>query len=291
MLAHDLKNILELIPSSMEFIKQASIEEDYPVDSPDSTIASGLRINYQIKVAHRPVDYDVINLVKKASILWGVQDTIEDLSKGLVKRAEPVDMKADAELKQEMFMTKLAGLHVDFKELAKEAQLLVEQFKEHVDSEDVLRYSCQGVLNKQAAVNALESRAYVTGNEGFTKLAESLKKTDTYKLSTTELQKVAEVVTLMDSKAGLHLKGFNFYKEAIMVKEADIKGSMTILINGKDVPYEKVMRLGKERLVSALGKEFEGELGKSPVQDKEVLETLPLDLQKVVSSLLRNVST
>ena len=69
MLAHDLKNILTLVPSAMEHIKQASIEADYPVESPDSTIASGLRINYQIKVAHRPVDLETINLVKKAANL------------------------------------------------------------------------------------------------------------------------------------------------------------------------------------------------------------------------------
>lgn len=289
MLAHDLKQILELVPSAMDFIKQASIEDDYPVDSPDSTIASGLRINYQVKVAHQPVDYETINLVKKASELWGVQDRIEELSKGLVKKAEPVDMKKDAAFKQDVFSGKTCGIGVDITELAKEAQHLVEVYKEHVDSEDVLRYSCQGVLNKQAAINALESRAYVTGNEGFSKIASSLETTNTDKLEVSELQKLAEVVTMMDKKAGLQFKGFNFYRETIMVKEADIKSCMTVLVDGKDVPYEKLQKLGNWRIGQALGKDVEKALGKSPVEDKEVIETLPLDLQRVLSNMLRNV--
>lgn len=289
MLAHDLKSILELVPSAMEHIKQASVEDDYPVDSPDSTIASGLRINYQIKVAHRPVDYETINLVKKASALWGVTETIEDLSQGLVLQRPTPSVAEQAMIKQSSFIGKTSGVYVDFAELAKEAQLLVEQFKEHVDSEDVLRYSCQGMLNKQAAVNALKSRAYATGNEEFTKLANSVQETNTDKLQTEELQKLAEVVTMLDKKAGLHFKGFNFYRETIMVKEADIKSSMTVLIDGKDVPYEKLQKLGNSRIGDALGKDVGAALGKSPVGDKEVLETLPLDLQKVLSGMLRNV--
>ncbi len=289
MLAHDLKNILELVPSAMEHIKQASIEDDYPVDSPDSTIASGLRINYQIKIAHKPVDYETIDLVKKASALWGVTGLIEELSSGLVPKEVKADVSEDVLFKQSMFSSKTAGIGVDFAVLAKEAQVLVDHFKEHVDSEDVLRYSCQGVLNKQAAIDALNSRAYATGKEEFTKLAHSLEATNTGKLTTNELQKLAEVVTMLDKKAGLHLKGFNFYRETIMVKEADIKSSMTVLINGKDVPYEKIEKLGSVRIGDALGKDVGASLGKSPVEDKEVIETLPLDLQRVLSGMLRNV--
>jgi hypothetical protein len=289
MLAHDLKNILELVPLAMGHIKQASIEDEYPVDSPDSTIASGLRINYQIKVAHRPVDYETIDLVKKASTLWGVTDLIEKLSVGLVHKLPEDDMAKEAALKQAVFSGKTSGLGVDFVTLAKEAQELVKNYNEHVDSEDVLRYSCQGVLNKQAAVNALTSRAYATGNAEFTKLAQSVNETNTDKLSTGDLQKLAEVVTMLDKKAGLQFKGFNFYRETIMVKEADIKSSMTVLIDGKDVPYEKLQKLGNSRIGDALGKDVGSALGKSPVEDKEVLETLPLDLQKVLAGMLRNV--
>ncbi len=289
MLAHDLKEILDLVPSAMEHIKQASIEDEYPVDSPDTTIASRLRIDYQIKVAHRPVDFETINLVKKAADLWGVTQTIESLSTDLTPRRPGVNHAEEAMMKQSEFSSKTAGVGVDFAELAKEAQHLVDKFKEHVDSEDVLRYSCQGVLNKQAALNALNSRAYATGKEEFTKLAHSLETTNTDKLSTSELQKLAEVVTMLDKKAGLHFKGFNFYRETIMVKEADIKSQMTILIDGKDVPYEKIQKLGAYRIGSALGKDVGDALGKSPVEDKEIIETLPLDLQKVLSGMLRNV--
>lgn len=289
MLAHDLKNILELVPSAMGFIKQASIEEEYPVDNPDSTIASGLRINYQIKVAHKPIDYEILNLVKKASILWGVEEKIEELSKGLIKKAEVEDKQELALFKQETFMNKVGGFNTDYNGLAKEAAELVKEFGEHVDSEDVLRYSCQGVLNKQAALAALESRAVVTGIEEFAKIAKALETEKVEKFSTEELQKLAECVTMLDKKANLQVKGFNFYREAIMVKEADIKSAVTILIDGKEVPYEKIQRLGKDRIVGALGKEFGSELGKGPINDKEVLETLPLDLQKVLSALLKGM--
>lgn len=288
MLAHDIKNILELVPSAMEFVKQASIEDEYPVDSPDSTIASGLRINYLIKVAHQPVDLDTINMVKKAGILWGVQDKINELSVGLIKKASETSRKDAAAFKQNVFMDKIGGFNTDHLELAKEAAFLVHEYEEHVDSEDVLRYACQGELNKQAAVDALNSRAYVTGNDQFIKLAEALVATKG-RLETEELQKLAECVTMLDKKANLQVKGFNFYREAIMVKEADIKSCMTVMIDGKDVPYEKIQRLGKDRIASALGSEFGTALGSGPVSDKEVLETLPLDLQKVLAAQLRGV--
>ena len=289
MLAHDLKKILELVPEAMTFIKLASIEDDYPVDNPDSTIASGLRINYQVKVAHKPIDLETINLVKKASTLWNVQDKIDELSKGFEHKPAVMEKSAEAKVKQEIFNAKTSGFSLNFNELSKEAKQLVDNYNEHIDSEDVLRYSCQGVLNKQAALNGLESRAYVTGDEGFTKIAEALAETNTNKLTVDELQKLAELVTTMDEKAGLHLKGFNFYRESIMVKEADIKSAMTICVNGKDVPYEKIQRLGKERIGTYLGKDISDAMGKSPVEDKEVLETLPLDLQKVLHSALKNV--
>lgn len=288
MLAHNMKDILELVPSAYEFVKQASIEEEYPVDNPDSAIASGLRINYLIKVAHKPVDLDTINLVKKACILWGVTAKVNELSEGLTKKSSEVSKKDAAAFKQDVFLSKLGSFNTDHAELAKEAAFLVHEYEEHVDSEDVLRYACQGELNKQAAIDALNSRAYVTGNEQFTKLAEALSATKE-RLQTEEIQKLAECVTMLDKKANLQVKGFNFYRETILVKEADIKSCMTVMINGQDVPYEKIQRLGKDRIAGALGAEFGTALGSGPVSDKEVLETLPLDLQKVLASLLRNV--
>jgi hypothetical protein len=94
---------------------------------------------------------------------------------------------------------------------------------------------------------------------------------------------------LLDKKAGLDIMGFNFYKEALIVKKAAYAGGLSVKVDGQDVPYSKIQALGKERIGSFLGKDIGASLTEDPVNDKAVIESLPLDSQKMLASILKSV--
>src|SRR5574343_646484 len=79
MLAHNIKKVLELAPEATELVKQASLEEEFPLTSKDNVIASYLVASYLEKVASRPISEAVFALIKKAVDLYDVNDVVEPL--------------------------------------------------------------------------------------------------------------------------------------------------------------------------------------------------------------------
>ena len=80
MLAYDLNNILQIVPEAVGMVKEASLSEDFPTDSKDSTLASGLQIAYLTKVAGEIVDYVIQDKVSRAAIAYGISDELEKLA-------------------------------------------------------------------------------------------------------------------------------------------------------------------------------------------------------------------
>ncbi len=87
MLAYDVKNILALIPEAEPMIKQATVEEDYPIDSKASYLASSLRFTYLTKIAGRQVDYDAYEALEKGARVYNCADELADLTTKIVKAA------------------------------------------------------------------------------------------------------------------------------------------------------------------------------------------------------------
>lgn len=293
MLAHSIKPILELVPEAREFIKLASVDQDYPVNNRDSCIASAMALKYHECVDGRPVDIFAIEKVAKAIELYNVTEQVKDLNYKLIKSAHSKLVEDHRDHAGE-YLTKEASFEgaqtgfVDITELAEKASDLYKEAsaKKVEPSDSVKRYSGHGYLDKKAAVEALAARYQATSNVGFAKIASALGRMDTLTLKPETVYDVAYTVSCMDKEAGLCAKGFNFFNEAVMTKSA--ASAMQITLMNKPYAYEDVLRLGSSRISQYLGKDVADELDKGPANAKAVLETLPMDMQQILCSLLKN---
>lgn len=296
MLAHNLKDILTLIPEARELVKLASVEEEFPTDNSDSASASYLRVHYLMKVANKPVDEVTFNLVKTAAELYGVKNKLDKLLPRLdqiEKKAVAIEKynKPNIKIVEAGFEGDLAGFgFLGIEKIASTAEEIVNNYGEEVTSTEVLRYSGRCWLNKEAAIQSIANRVSAIPNQSdkvpFVKVArlivESVKENDFPVIG-----EICKTVTLLDKKAGLDIIGFNFYKEALITKEAAV-GGLTVSLAGEQVPYTKIVRFGKDRIGSSLGNDIASSLIDDPVNDKAVLESLPRDLQIMLASLVKS---
>src|ERR1700745_4179518 len=96
MLAYTLNNILELIPEILPLVKQASVDEEFPIDNRDSVLASALQLKYFEKIAYEPVDFTTLEKVAFAVKTYGIKDQVDKLSTEMVKAAENLKTETDA---------------------------------------------------------------------------------------------------------------------------------------------------------------------------------------------------
>lgn len=282
---HTLRKILELAPEVLGHIKQAKVNQEFPTDCKDSVLASALEIEYMTKIAHKLVDPNAYAKVQKAVDLYGLGDEVARFSSSMVKVANVSEETAiDKELRaaEAMFESNLGG-NYDLEKVAQQAETLVEYYEDEIKSDLVKRYAGDCGLNKSAALVALKRRHFVTKNSDFVKLAEALEEVDEYKLSRSDLCKLASTVTKLDKESCLPCGSFDFYKEAFITKQAAVS-AMPISIAGSQIPYENIVRMGKSNLAQVIGSDVVSELGdlSDAPTVKAVLESLPLDLQKLL---------
>lgn len=295
MLAHSLKQILELVPEALPLVKQASIEQEMPLDSKDSAIATALHVKYMEKIAHKPIDVFALEKVAKAVHVYGIGEQVAELTETMVKAAHAKSI-AEQNGTSENYFLKVAAFEGDLGNLSVEersttAKALYKEAKERnvEPSEAVTLYSGHGFLSKEAAVKALAVRFHATKNSDFVKIASSIGRTPDAYLTDDVLTDLSDTVSKMDQIHGLHFKGHNFYKEAFFVKEAAFKSALNVRIAGKDVPYESLERLGREKIATYIGADVAKEMDGGPQNFKAVVETLPLDMQRVLGNLVKNV--
>lgn len=293
MLAHNMKDILTLVPEAAEFVKKANLEEEFPVDNSDSAAASYLRANYLVKVAGKTVSEDVFALTKKAVDLYGIKDKLDALLpkfNTMQKQANASGPSVPVKVVEASFEGDLTGFgFLSLEKTASCARDLWDQYGEEIKSEEVRRYAGRAWLNKEAAVIGLANRYHATKGKctEFVKIARLVN--DQVKPNDFEaIGNLCQTITALDKKAGLDIIGFNFYKEALITKEAEFVGSCKVMLAGEEVPYEKIQRFGKDRIGATIGDDVAKELTDCPVTNKAVLESLPLDLQRMLKSLVKS---
>lgn len=283
-----------MVPELKEHIKEANFEEDFPLDNKDGAIASYLRCAYLTKVAGKILAPEKMDLVKKAVHLYGVANTAKALEESLLNS---IQLKKEASVAKALSHdapTALANLEgqatgsPDLEKLAEAAEAIFEQFPDQAAKSEVARtYACKGYFHKEAAVASLNARTRATGNPIFEKVAEIVDRSMGEGVNEKDVRQVCKFVTALDKKAGLTLKGFNFYKEAQLLKQAAVRSVLMLKLAGKKVPYESVQRFGMERIASVLGDDVAKGMNGDPVHDKYVLESLPLDSQRVLANVIR----
>ena len=294
MIAYTLKHVLELVPEALDLVKQAQVEQEYPISNRDSCIASALSIAYHQSAGNK-VDLDVMTKVANAVEAYGLKSTVEPLHETLLQRSRELMVKQASAPTQEQYITKVAawegGLSgfKDIPKLVEEATELVKQ-AEMVGSEvpeDLQRYGGQGILSKKAALDALSSRFYLTKNDTFVKIAAALGSEGDYLRAGKLSADLCRVVTQLDKQAHLDMAGFDFYKEAVLTKEAAMSGMMAN-VAGKSYPMSRITSLPESYVNDYLGPDFMKEVRSDPVSAKALVESLPRDSQNVLATILKN---
>lgn len=291
MLAHAIKEVLTIVPEAMDFIKEASLEQDFPVDSRDSAAASYLTAAYLVKTAGKVLDVDLLKRLEKAVSLYGVKQELDKFIPRFVplqKQASEKEIITLVKSAEAMFEGNLAGF-LNIEKAAEKATELMTKYASRITSPEVKRYSGHAWLNKEAAIYALSNRYYATKeqNKDFIKIArlinDSVREDDFL-----SIRDICKTVTILDKQASLDLLGFNFYREALITKEAAI-ATLMVNLNSIPVPYTKIVALGKDTISSYLGKDIGGALTGDPGNDKAVLESLPRPQQVMLQNILKKV--
>lgn len=298
-LAYTVKDILSLVPEAASLIKEASLNAELPLDNVDSCIASGLQLGYFTQVQYRPVDQEDFTKVAKALELYGVKDTVSGLVNKMVKTANRIVLEKEANSVETLqadfanFEGNLSGRQSteDFLGLNERAQALVKRAAvlSIEPSPSVKLYAGAAPLNKEAASIALKNRFNKTKDTFFEKAATALDNTDYINIKQSDVAQLAIFVNEKDVEHNLHLQGHSFYKEAFFTKEADFKSALYVNICGTKIPYESIEKVGSANFSSYIGADVAKEMSGGPVHFKQVLETLPADLQGVVCNLVKNV--
>lgn len=300
MIGYTLKAVLELVPESFDFVKKANLEGDYPIDSRDNCIASGLVIGYKTNISNQPVDYDTIEKVSMAVKAYGVDEIVSSVVnkmisndvKKLVKQAsyDPENAKKDFLEKQAWFEGELSGFK-DLEKISTVAQGLAELACSvgMRPSENVAKYAGDAFLSKEAALGALGARFYASNNDVFLKIAAALSKESEFLSPGDKVKNLCKTVSRLDKEAKLDVKGFDFYKETLISKEAAYN-SMQVKVAGTDVPLRKILSLPSEYVDSYLGAGFMKEANADPSSAKAMIESLPRDMQNVLATILKNAN-
>lgn len=293
MISFTLKKILELVPEAMPMVKEASLEDEYPIDSKSSCFASALRVAYQTKVQGSVPDYSEMMKVAHAVEAYGIEEDVDKMV-SLMLRSNLVK-SASAGSESEM-MVKKASFEDGCRGISKDVVALNSQAKEvwglckqaGVEPEwEVTMYSGKGFLNKQACLSALSARFEATGDDSFVKLAAAMSVMPEFAEPSNTTSNLLGLISKLDKKAGLDSRGFDIYKEASV--QAPIKSVLRVRIGNQEFPYEKIARIPTHHLSNYLGADIAKEISSSdPMTGKAVVESLPADMQQVLLQVMKS---
>lgn len=291
MLAHNIKDILTLVPEAIPMVKKADLEQDFPTNSKDSVSASYLRVQYLTKMASRQVDLETVTKVTKAAELYEVKAVLDGYAlrfNNFEKKASENSDTYGMTLKalEAGFEGDLGGLgFLGIEKAASAAASIYEKYGDEVKSPDVLKYAGHGWLNKSAAVISLANRYHATKEPAFVKVAR-LVNDAIQEYNYEAISGLCKTVQTLDKQAGLDIIGFNFYKEAFYSNEKDMLDSMMVKLAGRDIPWRSIEKFGREKIASTIGKDVSDAMTGRAGEDKAMLESLPLDCQQALVSRL-----
>lgn len=283
MLAYDMNDILRIVPEAVGMIKEASLQEAFPVDNKDSALASGLRIEYLTKVAGEQVNYATREKVAMAITAYGVSSELEKMASKIAtfgaaeKRASLYNETETLHLQEEVLRGNL-GFHQDLVKVAGYAEDIVSRFNGQEFSYETQLYSGAMAFGKDQFENALQKRAYVTGDNSYNDVLTVVSDISIEALNLGTHEKRASVAKAVASLDQKHFYNGDIYRETF-VKQA----SYNINLGNKSVPYENIDR---NRVGDVLGKEVQAALTGDYSNDKAVLESLPLDERHALGNFL-----
>lgn len=274
MLAYQMHDILKIVPEAVTLTKEASLSEEFPLNNKDSVLASGLRVAYLTKVAGEQVSYAIQEKVSNAAVAFGISDTLEKFASRIEsfgsaeKRASLYNADETLALQTEVMRGQL-GFHQDLTKVASYAEGICERFGDKVTDEDTLRYSSSMAIDAGLFENALQKRAYETGDARYNDILNVVTEFGVDALNLAPREKRASVAKTVVGLDQEHFYNGDIFKEAFVKK-----ASYSIKLKSKSIPYEN---LDKARVGDVLGKDVASALTGDYANDKAVIDSLPLD--------------
>lgn len=277
MLAYDMNEILRIIPDAVGLVKEASLSQEFPIDNPDSALASALRVDYLTKVAGEHVAYPTREKVAQAVEVFGLSEKVEKYGQTMTKYASAKKLadqydETATRLLQEEIMVSGFGYGQNLVKQAEYANRLVEKFGYDDLGDMALRYSSSMYFDENQLLQSLEKRAFETKDNRYNEIKDVVVGFGVDTLNAVGREKrasVAAAITRVDSE--LHYNG-DIYKEAF-VKEASVQ----VKLKTKTVSFTDIQRLGKDHIGDILGKDVASALTGDPANDKAVIEALPIE--------------
>lgn len=291
MLAYDYENILSVVPEAYPLIKEASVTEDYPLDSQASTLASALRIQYLTKVAHESIPASVEWEVSKAVSAFGLMEKVAQYSARMDAFAkdkaifDSYDEEQTLRIKEASAFVQAEVLRPDLEKIASTCSDIVSSFEgtSLSFSEDTLRYSGSYMLDKQATELCLRARSHLTKCAEYEAILGLVQGGfPVEKLNEMSREKRAAFATAVVKLDKANAYPGDFYKEAF-VKQAEL----SVDLGGKSYPMSKITALGNGYLGDILGKDVASSLTGDQGDDKAILDSLPLDSKTALARFIK----
>lgn len=296
MIGYTLKHIINLLPEILPLVKTASLERDYPIDSKENCLASALVIEYKKSVGDMDIDYYDMIKVAEATEVFGLKETLTDISvkltdkmkSGLKKQAAEASALSYPEL-ETLWESYFQGINTNIKQVAEEATSLFQKAASlGIEPSDKVKiYSGQGYLLKEGVLAALNNRYSITKDETLVKLAAAVGREQDLITSERTVKSLCAVINRIDDSYNLSAMGFDFYKEAMISKEAG-SNYCNITLFGKEYPLETLLKIPDEYYDQYVEKDFAKELKGDPNSAKSLIESLPYDTKQSLSVLLKS---
>lgn len=278
-----LRNVLLLVPEIAPLVKQASLEEAFPVYTRDDAVVSALKAEYLLKIAHQPMHQEDYARIQMAVALHHAGDMVKAAADQMLSNTEVLTKQASSEeglVKQaeHLIEDSLCGLSPNLDAASAAARNLVTRYGDLVKSATVRRLGGGDEFHDAYARAALYQREVLCPGFGYGDIGDALEKTAG--ITRSQACNVSETVRKLDEASGLRFQGWDFYHDAWITKQA-LTSSLMIRLAGREVPIESILPLP---ISSMLGEDIGKAVNGHPAEAKAVLESLPLPQQSLLLS-------
>ena len=261
-----LTQIAELIeghPWLQPLVKEAEDWSTFPVGNQSQTVFSYILADHLQK---RAEIFDIPEHVKRAFQMRKVRNPeisriVDRIAQDQLPKMQEDSFQAFQKQAEENYLEKSA----------EEIKDIAEQYGyEFTDASLSIKAGQKG-FHKEAAITALEARFAARQDERYVSLRELIEK-EAENIEPSKAWVYAAAIERLDAETGLNSYGFNFSKEASLHRSV-----LKVKLHQKEVPVENLLAY-KKHIEDMVG----DKLPDNPQELKVVIDTLPLDLKKLI---------
>jgi len=265
-----ISELLTEFPELSPLVKAAESWDDFPTDTDAQVIFSFALANHMEKSAQI---YDIPEHVKRAVAVGKIRNPeITRIVDGIAQKQLPkMQARSNEALTKEASVPSIVAEEFYMEKSAAELRDIADTYGHQFHTPELAIKAGQKGFSKEAAIESLQSRCAASGDKRYEQLVDMLEKT-AGDLSTERCATLGAAMDILDRETGLASYGFNFAKEA-----AQRRSELPVKLDKKTASIEELLQK-HQHLENIVG----DKLPKDPHELKAVMETLPLDLKRLV---------